>query len=135
MITMIFIIDVYPIDCLPMNCLLVGNHEVAINGLSTNTYLDYDCPKFITPTFITSDIHYPLTEIRYSSSWTFTTPFLKTGNHVVQTRPTGTIEGNPRIQIFVPPDPDIQAWPTEISYFQAVVGILSLVPPTPIMVE
>ena len=57
------------LDCLPMNCLLEGNHEVAINGLSTNTYLDYDCPKFITPTFITSDIH------------TFITPYLKSDIH------------------------------------------------------
>ena len=36
-----------------------------------------DCPTFITPTFITSDIHHPLTEFRHSSPWTFITPYLK----------------------------------------------------------
>ena len=38
---------------------------------------DEDCPTFITPTFITSDIHHPLTEFRHSSPWTFITPYLK----------------------------------------------------------
>ena len=32
-----------------------------------------NCPTFITPTFITSNIHHPLLKIRYSSSWTFIT--------------------------------------------------------------
>ena len=41
----------------------------------------HDCPTFITPTFLTSDIHHPLPEIRRSSPQTFITPYLKSDIH------------------------------------------------------
>ena len=53
---------------------LVGEEEGAEVGHPDQ---DYDCPTFITPTFITSDIHHPLIEFRHSSPWTFITPYLK----------------------------------------------------------
>ena len=59
-------------------CLETGE---MMKPLDPSNLLTFDCPTFVTPTFITSDIHHPLTEFRHSSPWTFVTPYPKADIH------------------------------------------------------